>query len=182
MRRTSVFASGKNLGAGRIHSARACAMNWGTPLDGTSGGATRKRCETSGPCSCPPRRLWLSLNWTSKWGYDTSLLAAQPLRPTLQTGHRPVCFTLRWLCSNWTSKLSAFFPKIVAPIPHFLSFRIGRESAVPAGGTVPPPILFSPCRKENGPRPVQEKRAPFLSNRGSISPFDRAFCCFALQA
>ena len=31
LRRTSVFAASENLGAGRIHSARACEMERGSP-------------------------------------------------------------------------------------------------------------------------------------------------------
>ena len=66
LRRTSVFAIGKNLGGGRIHFARAYELTRGSPPDGTSGGAARKRCGTSARFSCRRRHLWLSLSWTSK--------------------------------------------------------------------------------------------------------------------
>ena len=54
--------------------------------------------------------------------------------------------------------------------------RWGTVPAVPAGRTIPPPIFFSPCRKENGPWTVQKKRAPVLK-KARLSVCSATLCC-----
>ncbi len=62
------FCPRQNLGAGRIHSARAVQSLWGPWRNDFRRGQARRKCVLSVLSRCPPKHLWLSSSWTRSDG------------------------------------------------------------------------------------------------------------------
>ena len=58
------FCQRQNLGAGRIHFARAFGSTLGPPANLFAGEQARRKCVPWAPSSCPPKPSWPFLSWS----------------------------------------------------------------------------------------------------------------------